>query len=110
MNENENKVEELKEVVEDIKDVSTANKLVKDAGGKSNKACLILIGILSVLGLAKIFGIVRGWVKKIKLKREFKKHPERFMTREDAEKQSESEDEPEEEKTLDEISNDLRSK
>lgn len=107
MDEMNEKVEELKVVAEDIKDVSEANKIVKNAGGRS-KAGYILIGILSILGVVKIFGIVRSWVKKIKTKRELKKHPERFMTVEDAEKQSET-DEPEE-KTLEEISEELRNK
>jgi hypothetical protein len=107
MDEMNEKVEELKVVAEDIKDVSEANKIVKNAGGKS-KAGLILIGILSVLGVVKIFGIVKNWIKKIRTKRELKKHPERFMTVEDAEKQSEAE--PEEEKSLEDISEELRNK
>jgi len=109
MNEEMNeKVEELKDVVTDISTVSETNKLVKDAGGKA-KAGYILIGILSVLGLVKLFGLVRGWIKKIKNKRARKyaeQHPEEFVTREDVEKQQSEE----EEKTLEDISEELRSK
>lgn len=111
MNENENKVEEIQEVISDIQEVSKNNKLVSDAGGKS-KAGLILIGILSVLGLVKVFGLIKNFVKKIKTKKARKyaeSHPDEFVTRKDIENQD-SDDEPEEEKTLDEISNDLRSK
>lgn len=106
--EEQNKVEELRDVVTDIQEVAQNNKLVSDAGGKS-KAGLILIGILSILGLVKIFGLIRGWIKKIKNKRARKyaeKHPDEFVTEADIQ----DNDEPETEKTLDEISNDLRSK
>lgn len=106
--EEQNKVEEIQEVISDIQEVSKNNKLVNDAGGKS-KAGLILIGILSIFGIVKIFGIIKNWVKKIKTKKARKyaeRHPEEFVTEEDLEQS----DEPEKEKTLDEISNDLRSK
>lgn len=106
--EEQNKVEEIQEVISDIQEVSKNNKLTTDAGGKS-KAGLILIGILSVLGVVKIFGIIKNWIKKIKNKRARKyaeKHPDEFVTEADIQ----DSDEPETEKTLDEISNDLRSK
>lgn len=106
--EEQNKVDELRDVVTDIQEVAQNNKLVSDAGGKS-KAGLILIGILSIFGIVKIFGIFKNWVKKIKNKRARKyaeRHPDEFVTEADLEQG----DEPETEKTLDEISNDLRSK
>ena len=107
MDEMNEKVEELKDVVTDISTVSETNKLVKDAGGKT-KAGYIFIGILSIFGLVKIFGLIKTWVKKIKNKRARKyaeKHPEEFVTVADVENQ----DEPEE-KTLEELSEELRTK
>ena len=106
--EEQNKVEEIQEVISDIQEVSKNNKLVSDAGGKS-KTGLIIIGILSVFGLVKVFGLIRGLVRKIKNKRARRyaeKHPDEFVTEADIQ----DGDEPETEKTLDEISNDLRSK
>ena len=88
----ENVVEKVEDVKETVDIVDEGAQLTVDAGAdvsKADVAIYIAVGLLSVLGITKLYELIRGFFRKIKkkiadkkAKKEVEEHPERFKSAE----------------------------
>lgn len=85
-------VEKVEDVNETIDIVDEGAQLTVDTGAdvtKADVAIYIAVGLLSVLGITKLYELIRGFFRKIKKKiadkkskKEVEEHPERFKSAE----------------------------
>lgn len=88
----ENVVEKVEDVAEVANIVDEGAQLTVDTGAdvsKADVAIYIAVGLLSVLGITKLYELIRGLFRKIKKKiadkkskKEVEDHPERFKSAE----------------------------
>lgn len=88
----ENVVEKVEDVAEVANIVDEGAQLTVDTGAdvtKADVAIYIAVGLLSVLGITKLYELIRGFFRKIKKKiadkkskKEVEDHPERFKSAE----------------------------
>lgn len=86
----ENVVEKVDDVAEVANIVDESAQLTVDAGADATKADVaiyIAVGLLSVLGITKLYELIRGFFRKLKkkiadkkAKKEAEEHPERFVS------------------------------
>ena len=96
----ENVVEKVEDVAEVANIVDEGAQLTVDTGADASKADVaiyIAVGLLSVLGITKLYELIRGFFRKIKkkiadkkAKKEVEEHPERFKSAENYEPEEEA--------------------